>query len=119
MDIADSGDDEEYVMVYNFKNCYIDCMLKNEKQLTEPFYIGNQKFIIIKHQIHNAYCDENKSIFYYIKNNANNIITYQQLYDQIDIQSIEYKHILEERDDIMIEFIDKETEIQYVMFCGS
>tara|TARA_R100000951_G_C2598287_1_gene167345 strand:- start:46 stop:402 length:357 start_codon:yes stop_codon:yes gene_type:complete len=110
-------DDDEYKEFYIFKNFYTDCLLENEDQLNEPFYNGNHKLIIIKHE---PFWDEqNNSIYYYIKNNPNNIITYKELYDEIDKQSLDYKHILEYEDHRFIELISKQTDIQYELCCGS
>jgi len=122
------SDDEEYEYkpIYEFKNYYTDCLLEKQEQLNQPFYNGKEKIIVIKHEITNFYYDDYNNqkcitnyIFYYIRNNPNNIITYKDLYDEIDKQSLEYKDLLEQTNHIFIESIDKETDIQYDMWCGS
>ena len=118
--------DDEYMEIYEFKNYYVDSWLENQDELNQPFYNGNEKIIVIKHEINNNYYDndnnmkyDRNAIFYYIKNNPNNIITYKDLYDQIDKQSLNYKNILTKTDHRFIEGIYKNTEIQYDMLCGS
>jgi predicted patatin/cPLA2 family phospholipase len=118
--------DDEYKPIYQFKNYYEDCWLENQDELNQAFYNGNEKIIVIKHEINNYYYDDDNNskcvrdcIFYYIKNNPNNIITYKDLYDEIDKQSLNYKNILTKTDHIFIECIDKNTDVQYDMWCGS
>ena len=106
-------------MIYVFKNGYIDALLENKYELNKPFYTGNEKLIIISHEIYNYILDNTHTIFYYIKNNDNNIITFKDLYDEIDKQSLEYKSLLEREDHIFIEGIVKKTDIHYDMYCGS
>jgi hypothetical protein len=106
-------------MIYVFKNCYIDSLLENKYELNKPFYTGTEKLIIISHEIYNYILNNTHTIFYYIKNNDNNIITFKDLYDEIDKQSLEYKSLLEREDHIFIEGIVKKTDIHYDMYCGS
>jgi hypothetical protein len=94
-------------------------LLENQYDLNQPFYNGNEKLIIISHEIYNYILNSTHTIFYYIKNNPNNIITFKELYNAIDKQSLEYKDILYQEDHIFIEGIDKKTEIHYDMICGS
>ena len=118
--------DDDYTPIYQFKNYYTDCLLENLDELNQAFYNGNEQNIVIKHEINNYYYDDygnrkciTNSIYYYIKNNPNNIITYKSLYDEIDKQSLNYKNILEQTDHRFIDSIDKQTDIQYDLGCGS
>ena len=105
---------------YVFKNYYIDAFLENQYELNKPFYNGNEKLIIISHEIYDYILDKcTHTIFYYIKNNDNNIITFKDLYDEIDKQSLEYKAVLDREDHLFIEGFDKITDIHYDMCCCS
>ena len=103
--------------IYVFKNYYIDGFLENQYELNKPFYTGNEKLIIISHEIYDCILNTNHTIFYYIKNNDNNIITFKDLYDEIDKQSLEYKSLLDKEDHIFIEGFDKITDIHFDMCC--
>jgi hypothetical protein len=106
-------------IIYKFKNYYIDALLENQYELNKPFYTGNEKIIIISHEIYDYILDDTHTIFYYIKNNDNNIISFKNLYDEIDKQSLEYKSLLDNTDHLFIEGFDKKTDIHYVMCCLS
>ena len=105
--------DDEYKPIYKFKNYYTDSFLNDENSLNEPFYSGDIKLIKIKHKINNYH-----SLIYHIKNNNGSIITYKDLYNEIDTQSLNYKHILEQTDARFIENIYKQTDT-YEIICGS
>ena len=116
----DETDYEELIKnSYQFKNYYDDSIYKVEyNNLNEIFYNGNSPYIIIKDCKWFNNGDYDKIIYYTIKNYSNQI-SYGELFDQLDNQSINYLDILLNDDHRFIESIDQINDITYELCCGS